>query len=107
MLACHAVSDGWASRNVHSPGVGEDLLSVGIGHQQDQGSRCCYHPEQPGPQLHGGGQVAGTPEPPSPWPGHRAWAPAYLLTACGPGLTGGGMGPRRAGLCREEAGCRL
>lgn len=74
MLACHAVSDGWASGNVHSPGVGEDLLSVGIGHQQDQGSRCCYHPEQPGPQLHGGDR----------WPGPRS--PRLLGLVTGPGL---------------------
>lgn len=44
MLSCQAVSHGWASGNVHSPGVGVDLLAAGIGRQQDQGSRCCYHP---------------------------------------------------------------
>lgn len=74
MLARHAVSDGWASRNVHGPGVGEDLLSAGIGHQQNQGSRYCYHPEQPGPQLHGGDR----------WPGPRS--PRLLGLVTGPGL---------------------
>lgn len=44
MLACHSVSHSWTSRNVHSPGVGEDFLATGIGRQQDQGSCCCYHP---------------------------------------------------------------
>lgn len=34
----------------------------------------------------------------SPWPGHRTWAPTCQLTACGPGLAGGGMGPGRVGL---------
>lgn len=44
MFACHTVSHSWASRDVHSPGVGEDLLAMGISCQQDQRSRCCYHP---------------------------------------------------------------
>lgn len=45
-----------------------------------------------------GGQVTGTPERLSPWPGHRALAATCLLSARVPGLTGGGMGPRWAGL---------
>lgn len=44
MLACHAVSHSPAPRDVHSPGIGEDLLAMGISHQQDQRSCCCYHP---------------------------------------------------------------
>lgn len=45
-----------------------------------------------------GGQVTGTPERLSPWPGHRVLAATCLLSARVPGLTGGGMGPRWAGL---------
>lgn len=45
-----------------------------------------------------GGQMTGTPELPSPWPGHRASAATCLLSARVPELTGGGMGPRWGGL---------
>lgn len=42
--------------------------------------------------------MTGTPELPSPWPGHRALAATCLLTVRVSELTGGGMGPRWAGL---------